>query len=42
MACDIAGRLVARPGELDAGIVVALLGAPFLAALVWRGKLRNA
>ncbi|SNR64038.1 FecCD family ABC transporter permease [Actinomadura mexicana] len=42
MVCDIAGRLVVRPGELDAGIVVALLGAPFLAALVWRGKLRNA
>lgn len=42
VVCDIAGRLVARPGELDAGIVVALLGAPFFAALVWRGKLRNA
>ncbi|RFS81319.1 iron ABC transporter permease [Actinomadura spongiicola] len=42
MVCDIVGRLVVRPGELDAGIVVALLGAPFFAALVWRGKFRNA
>ncbi|GAA1809169.1 iron ABC transporter permease [Actinomadura chokoriensis] len=42
MVCDIAGRVVVRPGELDAGIVVALVGAPFFAALVWRGKLRTA
>ncbi|WP_329092983.1 iron ABC transporter permease [Actinomadura citrea] len=42
LVCDIAGRLVARPGELDAGIVVALLGAPFFAILVWRGRLRTA
>ncbi len=42
LVCDIAGRLVVRPGELDAGVVVALLGAPFFAALVWRGKFRSA
>ncbi|MGH3242178.1 MAG: FecCD family ABC transporter permease [Spirillospora sp.] len=42
LVCDIVGRVVVRPGELDAGIVVALLGAPFFAALVWRGKFRNA
>jgi iron complex transport system permease protein len=36
------GRLVVRPGELDAGVVVALLGAPFFAILVWRGKFKNA
>ncbi|MEU8778370.1 iron ABC transporter permease [Streptomyces sp. NPDC048606] len=41
LVCDIAGRLLVRPGELDAGVVVALLGAPFFAVLVWRGKLRN-
>ncbi|WP_433332035.1 FecCD family ABC transporter permease [Spirillospora sp. CA-294931] len=41
LVCDIVGRVVVRPGELDAGIVVALLGAPFFAALVWRGKFRN-
>ncbi len=42
LVCDIAGRLVVRPGELDAGVVVALLGAPFFAVLVWRGKLGKA
>ncbi|CAM5435585.1 Iron ABC transporter permease OS=Streptomyces alboniger OX=132473 GN=CP975_07425 PE=3 SV=1 [Streptomyces alboniger] len=42
LVCDIVGRLVVRPGELDAGVVVSLLGAPFFAALVWRGKFRNA
>ncbi|WP_344889313.1 iron ABC transporter permease [Actinomadura meridiana] len=42
LVCDIVGRVVVRPGELDAGIVVALLGAPFFAALVWRGKFRDA
>ncbi|CAM5532853.1 Iron ABC transporter permease OS=Streptomyces antimycoticus OX=68175 GN=SSPO_007950 PE=3 SV=1 [Streptomyces antimycoticus] len=31
-----------RPGELDAGVVVALLGAPFFAALVWLGKFKSA
>ncbi|MFK0098082.1 FecCD family ABC transporter permease [Streptomyces sp. NPDC091040] len=42
LVCDIAGRLVVRPGELDAGVVVSLLGAPFFAVLVWRGKFRSA
>ncbi|MEU1002281.1 FecCD family ABC transporter permease [Streptomyces tibetensis] len=42
LLCDIVGRLVVRPGELDAGVLVALLGAPFFAVLVWRGKFRKA
>ncbi|WP_139103324.1 iron chelate uptake ABC transporter family permease subunit, partial [Pararhodobacter sp. CCB-MM2] len=42
LVCDIVGRVVVRPGELEAGVVVALLGAPFFAALVWRGKFRGA
>ncbi|MFI6638815.1 FecCD family ABC transporter permease [Streptomyces sp. NPDC050504] len=42
LVCDIAGRLVVRPGELDAGVVVSLVGAPFFALLVWRGKFKNA
>ncbi|MFF1380526.1 FecCD family ABC transporter permease [Streptomyces sp. NPDC058308] len=42
LVCDIVGRLVVRPGELEAGVVVALLGAPFFAFLVWRGKFKNA
>ncbi|MFE2672425.1 FecCD family ABC transporter permease [Streptomyces hygroscopicus] len=41
LVCDIVGRLVVRPGELDAGVVVALLGAPFFAALVWLGKFKH-
>ena len=36
---DIVGRLVARPGELQVGIVMAVLGAPFFIALVRRRKL---
>lgn len=35
LVADIVGRLVARPGELEAGIVVALVGAPCFVALVW-------
>lgn len=42
LVCDIVGRVVVRPGELDSGVVVALLGAPFFAGLVWRGKFRSA
>jgi iron complex transport system permease protein len=37
--CDVIGRVVARPGELQAGIVLALVGAPFFIALVRRRKL---
>ncbi|WP_369275538.1 FecCD family ABC transporter permease [Streptomyces sp. R11] len=42
LVCDIVGRLVVRPSELDAGVLVALLGAPFFAVLVWRGKFKSA
>ncbi|WP_063778042.1 FecCD family ABC transporter permease [Lentzea aerocolonigenes] len=42
LAGDIVGRLVVRPAELAAGIVIALIGAPFFAALVWLGKFRLA
>ncbi|MER5319246.1 FecCD family ABC transporter permease [Streptosporangium roseum] len=41
LVCDIVGRVVTRPGELQAGIVLALVGAPFFAALVWRGKFKT-
>ena len=37
--CDVIGRVVARPGELQAGIVLALVGGPFFIALVRRRKL---
>jgi iron complex transport system permease protein len=39
LAADITGRLVARPGELQVGIVTALVGAPFLIVLARRRKL---
>ncbi|MCX5200231.1 iron ABC transporter permease [Streptomyces sp. NBC_00237] len=41
LAADVTGRMVARPGELEAGVITALLGAPFLALLVKRGKLKE-
>jgi len=36
LAADIAGRVVLRPGELQAGIVTAFVGAPVLIWLVRR------
>ncbi|WP_255426483.1 iron ABC transporter permease [Pseudonocardia sp. C8] len=39
LLADVVGRLVARPGELQVGIVVALIGAPVFIALVRRRKL---
>lgn len=37
---DVLGRLVARPEEVDVGIVTALLGAPFFIWIVRRQKVR--
>jgi iron complex transport system permease protein len=39
LGSDIVGRVVARPGELQVGIVTALVGAPFFIALVRRRRL---
>jgi ABC-type Fe3+-siderophore transport system permease subunit len=39
LACDIVGRVVARPAELDVSLVAAFLGAPFFIALVRRRRL---
>jgi len=36
---DVVGRIVVRPGELQVGIVLALMGAPFFIALVRRRRL---
>ncbi|MEQ6897254.1 iron ABC transporter permease [Microbacterium sp. KR10-403] len=41
VAADVAGRLVARPSELDVGIVTALIGAPFFIWIVRRQKVRE-
>ncbi|WP_150237660.1 FecCD family ABC transporter permease [Nocardiopsis quinghaiensis] len=39
-AADVVGRVVARPGEIDVGIVTALIGAPFFIHIVRRQKVR--
>lgn len=39
LAADIAGRLIARPVEVQAGILVAFIGGPFFIALVRRRRL---
>ncbi|MEV4630705.1 iron chelate uptake ABC transporter family permease subunit [Micromonospora sp. NPDC049523] len=38
VGADIIGRVVARPGEVEVGIVTAFLGAPVLVALVRRTR----
>lgn len=38
---DTVGRLVARPGELQVGVVLALIGGPFFIVLVRRKKLTS-
>ncbi|MFI1470599.1 FecCD family ABC transporter permease [Streptomyces wuyuanensis] len=39
LAADIAGRLVARPVEVQAGVLVAFVGGPFFIAMVRRRRL---
>jgi len=39
-AADVLGRIVARPAELDVGIVTALIGAPFFIHIVRRQRVR--
>lgn len=38
LLADLIGRIVARPGEIQAGIIVALIGAP---AFIWLVRHRN-
>ncbi|SNS03620.1 iron complex transport system permease protein [Geodermatophilus saharensis] len=38
LSADVLGRVVARPGELQVGIVLALVGSPFFVALVRRRR----
>ncbi|WP_324278367.1 iron ABC transporter permease [Blastococcus brunescens] len=40
-ASDVVGRIVARPSEIDVGIITALIGAPFFIAIVRRQKVRE-
>ena len=39
LLADVVGRVLAQPGELQVGIVLALVGAPFFIALVRRKRL---
>ena len=39
LGADVLGRVVARPGELQVGIVTAVVGTPFFVALVRRRRL---
>jgi iron complex transport system permease protein len=39
-AADVAGRVVARPSEVEVGIMTALLGAPVFIAIVRRQRMR--
>ena len=41
LGSDVIGRVVAQPGELQVGIVTAVIGAPFFIALVRRRKLAD-
>lgn len=39
IVCDVLGRLVARPGEVQVGVMLALIGAPALILMVRRRRL---
>lgn len=41
LASDIAGRIAARPGEVDVGIITALVGGPFFIWIVRRQQVRE-
>ncbi|WP_390624531.1 FecCD family ABC transporter permease [Rhizobium terricola] len=41
LSADVLGRLVARPSELDVGIVTAFVGAPFFIWIVRRQQVRE-
>lgn len=41
VAADTLGRVIARPSEIEVGIVTAVLGAPFFIAIVRRQRVRE-
>lgn len=41
VGADVVGRIVARPAELDVGIITALIGAPFFIWIVRRQRVRE-
>ncbi|KAB1650505.1 iron ABC transporter permease [Pseudoclavibacter endophyticus] len=40
VAADVLGRVIARPSEIDVGIITAIVGAPFFIAVVRRQRMR--
>lgn len=41
LGADTLGRVIARPGEIEVGVITAFVGAPFFIALVRRRKLAS-
>lgn len=41
VASDVVGRVIARPGEIEVGIITAVIGAPFFIWIVRRQKVRE-
>ncbi|WP_313823822.1 iron ABC transporter permease [Citricoccus sp.] len=41
LASDVLGRIIARPSEIDVGILTALIGAPFFIHIVRQRKVRE-
>ncbi len=41
VGADVVGRIIARPAELDVGIITAMIGAPFFIWIVRRQKVRE-
>ena len=39
LGADVIGRVIARPGEIQVGIITAFVGAPFFVVLVRHRKL---
>lgn len=39
-AADVAGRLIARPGEIEVGILTAFVGAPILVIVAMKSKMK--
>ena len=41
MISDVIGRVLGRPGELEVGIITAILGAPIFIWIVARSKAKG-
>lgn len=41
LLADVAGRILGRPGELESGIVTALIGAPVFIIIIRKAKVRS-